>query len=149
MPTRAAHEAIQDIINPIRHNDLLKRRRELGLSRVALGRILGVDPGTVYRQEQKRPMAALWDYALRGIEAEAKASRGIRRSFKAKLDGEAFIPDQLDERGYSYTAEKMHEARREHAQRPRSLKAAKPKPSAEHKPSRRPGNLPAREARLA
>jgi len=140
MPTDAVREAIRGITNPIRHNDLGKRRRQLGLSRVALGRILGVDPATVYRQERKRPMAALWDYALRGIEAEARAPvpKRIRQGFKKDLEGQTFIPDQLDAQGYSYTAEKMHEARREHARRTSTPKAAKVKPSAEYKTSRRP-----------
>src|SRR5262249_48066457 len=55
MQTGAVKEAIRGITTPIRHNNLGKRRQELGLSRVALGRILGVDPATVYRQERKRP----------------------------------------------------------------------------------------------
>ena len=35
-----------------RRNDLEARRRKLGLSRVALGRILDVDPATVFRRER-------------------------------------------------------------------------------------------------
>jgi hypothetical protein len=117
--SKAAQEAIREITNPIRHNNLRTRRAALGLSRVALGRILDVDPATVYRREQERPMAALWDYALRGIEAEAKSreSKQVRRSFKEGLGHQTFIPDQLDARGYSYTAEKMHETLRQHAQK--------------------------------
>ena len=61
---------IRATIDPIRQNTLRARRRKLGLSRVALGRILGVDPATVFRHERGR-MDGLWDYALRGIEAEA------------------------------------------------------------------------------
>ena len=62
-------------------------------------------------------MDALWDYALRGIEAEAAKGKQSRRQYKTELDLQTFIPDQLDARGWSYTAEKMHEARRQHAQR--------------------------------
>ena len=51
----------------------------------------------------------LWDYALRGVEAEAadKATKVVLRSFKADLGRTGFIPDQLDAQGYSYLAEKM------------------------------------------
>jgi DNA-binding XRE family transcriptional regulator len=107
---------IKAAIDPIRQNNLRARRRKLGLSRVALGRILGVDPATVFRHERGR-MDGLWDYALRGIEAEAAEGKQFRRQYKTDLDRQTFIPDQLDARGWSYTAEKMHEARRQHAQR--------------------------------
>jgi hypothetical protein len=102
--------------NPIRRNDLEVRRRRLGLSRVALGRILDVDPATVFRRE-RGPLFALWDHALRGIEAEAadKSSKRVVRDFKSGLDLQTFIPDQLDARGHSYTAAKMRDARRQHA----------------------------------
>jgi hypothetical protein len=56
--------------NPIRRNTLQERRDRLGLSRVALARILDVDPASIFRHERNR-MPALWDYALRGVEAEA------------------------------------------------------------------------------
>jgi hypothetical protein len=62
-------------------------------------------------------MAPLWDYALRGIEAEAVEGKRTLRDFKKDLDHQTFLPDQLDARGHSYTAEKMHEARRRHAQK--------------------------------
>ena len=66
----SVREVLRATIDPIRHNTLRARRRGLGLSRVALGRILGVDPATVYRHERGR-MDAIWDYALKGIEAES------------------------------------------------------------------------------
>jgi hypothetical protein len=83
---------------------------------VALGRILGGDPATVFRHEQGM-MAPLWDYALRGIEAEArnKTAKQIIGAFKSKLDHQSFEPDQYAARGYSYTAEKMVEERGKHA----------------------------------
>jgi DNA-binding XRE family transcriptional regulator len=111
-------EVISEITNPLRQNDLESRRRKLGLTRVALGRILGVDPATVFRRE-RGPLFALWDYALRGIEAEAssKWDRGELRSFKSNLDYQNFWPHQFEARGHSYTAEKMKEARREHARK--------------------------------
>ena len=117
-----AREAIKDILHPIRHNDLEARRRRLKLSRVALARILDVDPATVYRQERS-VMSALWDYAMRGIEAEAKScgSKAFVRDQQAKVARQAMIPDAVAERGFGYTAEKMKAVKR----RP---KVAKPMP---------------------
>jgi len=148
MPAKT-REAVKGLLDPIRHNDLRKRRRELGLSRVALGRILGVDPATVYRHEQA-PMAPLWDYALRGIEAEAKAkeSKEVLRSFKKRLDLETLIPDQMDAQGHSYVAEKMHEARQQHAQK--KARPGKPKPVAHSAHGeRRPRELSKEEIKQA
>lgn len=110
-------EAISWISDPIRQNDLRARRLKLRLSRVALGRILDVDPATVFRREQG-PLMPLWDYALRGVEAEAasKSSKMIVQSYGSRLARQTFIPDQLAARGFSFTAEKMNEAR---LQRPR------------------------------
>ena len=122
-----AREAIKDILHPIRHNDLEARRRRLKLSRVALARILDVDPATVYRQERS-VMSALWDYAMRGIEAEAKswASKAFVRDQQAKVARQAMIPDAVAERGFGYTAEKMKAVKR----RP---KVAKPMPAGSQK----------------
>jgi hypothetical protein len=105
---------ISEIVNPIRRNTLQERRDRLGLSRVALARILDVDPASIFRHE-RNPMTALWDYALRGVEAEAadRASRQTVRDFKAALNRQKFIPEQLDARGHKYVAEKMDEARRQ------------------------------------
>ena len=114
MPT--VKQTIKEITNPHRRNDLEARRRKLGLSRVALGRILGVDPATVFRRE-RGPLVALWDYAMRGIEAEAKdkEAKSHLRSFTGDLDLETIIPDQLTAQGFAYTAEKMNQARQQHA----------------------------------
>ena len=112
MPT--VKEAIQEITNPLRRNNLEARRRKLGLSRVALGRILDVDPATVFRRERGPPVA-LWDYAMRGIEAEAREAKPILRSDKGDLDLQTVIPDHFDAQGLAYTAEKMNQARRQHA----------------------------------
>jgi hypothetical protein len=75
------HETIAEILHPIRRNDLEARRRRLKLSRVALARILDVDPTTVRRQERV-VMPALWDYALRGVEAEAKLAKPDLRALR-------------------------------------------------------------------
>ena len=55
-----------------------------------------VDPTTVFRRE-RGPLVALWDYAMRGIEAEAKdkEAKSHLRSFTGDLDRQTFIPDQL------------------------------------------------------
>jgi DNA-binding XRE family transcriptional regulator len=118
----------RELLNPIRRNDLKARRRKLGLSRVALGRILGVDPATVYRHEQGM-LVPMWDYAMRGIEAEAREAKPVLKVFKSELDQQSFQPDQLAAHGYAYTAEKMHEDRERHARtkrRPPRLPAAEP-----------------------
>ena len=112
MPT--VKEVIKEITNPLRRNDLEERRRKLGLSRVALGRILDVDPATVFRRE-RGSMVALWDYAMRGIEAEAanKEAKQVIRQHKAHLKGQHIFPDAFEARGESYVAEKMRAAYRE------------------------------------
>jgi hypothetical protein len=75
-------DAIGGISDPIRENDLRARRLTLRLSRAALGRILDVDPATVFRHEQG-PLMPLWDYALRGVQ-----------SYRSRLANQTFIPDQ-------------------------------------------------------
>jgi len=130
-------EAIDSVLNPIRRNNLEARRLKLGLSRVALGRILEVDPATVFRHE-RAPLVALWDYALRGIEAEAasKESKQELRSFKSGLDCESIIPDGIAAQGKAYLAEKMHKARQQHARRKPSVADKPPSrraPSERHK----------------
>jgi hypothetical protein len=112
MPT--VKEVVKEITSARRRNDLEERRRKLGLSRVALGRILDVDPATVFRRE-RGPLVRLWDYAMRGIEAEAKEAKPILRSHKRDLDLQTFIPDQMAARGFALAAEKMNQAQRQHA----------------------------------
>lgn len=114
MPT--IKQSIKEITNPLRVNNLGARRRKLGLSRVVLGRILDVDPATVFRRE-RGPLVALWDYAMRGIEAEAanEETKQHIRGDKARLKVPS-IPDMLAAQGRAFTAEKMNQARRQHAQ---------------------------------
>jgi DNA-binding XRE family transcriptional regulator len=132
-------DVVRELLNPIRHNDLKARRKKLGLSRVALGRILGVDPATVFRREQGM-LAPLWDYALRGIEAEAEEAKPAVKAFKSELDHQSFMPDQLAARGYVYTAQKMLEEREKHARtkqhRPRPRAAAPPEKSGHRAPTK-------------
>ena len=141
MPT--VKEAIQEMMNPLRRNDLEARRRKLGLSRVALGRILDVDPATVFRRE-RGPLVALWDYAMRGIEAEAasKEAKRVIRLHKANLKGQQIIPDTFEARGESYVAEKMRAAHREEAR-------TKPAPRQTDKNERRSANQSTATKRLA
>src|SRR5262249_50302412 len=88
MASSKTRQAIKEILNPIRRNDLEARRRALGLSRAALGRILDVDPATVFRQE-RGVMSSLWDYALRGVEAEAKKAKPALREHQEKVSRQA------------------------------------------------------------
>ena len=115
-PCRPSRKRSTKITNPLRRNNLEARRRKLGLSCVALGRILDVDPATVFRRE-RGPLSALWDYAMRGIEAEAASEEAKQhiRGYKAHLKGPSY-PDLIDAKGLALTAEKMNQARRQHAQ---------------------------------
>jgi hypothetical protein len=122
-------DAVREILNPIRKNDLKARRRKLGLSHAALGRIFGVDRATVLRHE-KGVLSSLWDYAMRGVEAEAQERKQEVRSFKSELDLQSFMPDQLAARGLSYTAEKMREDQARHAR----TKWRPPRPSRTDRP---------------
>src|SRR5689334_19409351 len=99
---------------PFRHNTLKTQRTRLGLSRAALARILEVDPSSVYRQEFRNPMSMLWNYALRGIKAEAQ-DRELRaqvRDHKADLGNRDKIlgASRWDSYGYKLTAERMRAA---------------------------------------
>jgi len=106
MARSKTHEIIDEILHPIRRNDLEARRRRLKLSRVALARILDVDPATIYRQE-RGVMSALWDYAMRGVEAEAKLAKPVLRDHQARVDSRDLIADGMAEQGHRYTGEKM------------------------------------------
>jgi predicted transcriptional regulator len=64
----AYRKTIIDTLIP-RQDDMEERRHRLGLSRVALARILDVDPSTVYRYERDGKMPVLLDLAMRAIEA--------------------------------------------------------------------------------
>jgi hypothetical protein len=113
MARSKTREMISAILHPIRHNDLEARRRRLKLSRVALARILDVDPATVYRQE-RGVMSALWDYAMGGVEAEAKVAKPVLKSRQAGVDIDDLIADATVERGHRYTGEKMKQQKPRH-----------------------------------
>jgi Helix-turn-helix len=116
----AVRDLIRERLSPTRQNDLEARRKQLGLSRVALGRILGVDPATIFRRE-RGPLAALFDYAMRGVEAEAenKSGKQIVRNFRKSQ--RTIIPeaDWMAARGYGYIAEQMRDAQ-EQRRKPRA-----------------------------
>ena len=48
--------------------------------------------------------------------AEASEAKPILRSHKGDLGLQTVIPDHFDVQGFAYTAEKMNQARRQHAQ---------------------------------
>ena len=106
MARSKTRDTIAEILHPIRRNDLEARRHRLKLSRVALARILDVDPATIYRQE-RGVMSALWDYAMRGVEAEAENAKMVLREHQKKVDSRDLMADGMTERGHRYTGEKM------------------------------------------
>ena len=125
---------------PLRHNTLRAQRRELGLSRAALARILEVDPSSVYRQELKNPMSMLWNYALRGIKAEAdnkilKSHRRLHKSTLAIMD-KTTGPARLEAEGYKLTAHKLREDMDKQAKQEEPARL--PKATAQGRINRRP-----------
>ena len=142
MARSKTREAISAILHPIRHNDLEARRRRLRLSRVALARILDVDPTTVRRQE-RGVMSALWDYALRGVEAEAKLAKPDLQSHQAHIDGRDFIADAMVERGQRYTGEKMKQ------QKPRPKRVKPPVVQEADRAGSARERMPSRQAVMA
>jgi hypothetical protein len=117
MSSAKTHEIIDAVKNPLRGNNFEARRRALGLSRVALARIFDVDPATVFRRERETPPASLWNYALRGVEEEAKKpeAKMLVRSFKSRVRDETPEEGTARIHDLKYTTEKMHDARRQHA----------------------------------
>ena len=114
MPT--IKQTIKEITNPHRRNDLEARRRKLGLSRVALGRILGGRPRDRFpaRARVAGRVMGLCHARHRG-RGEGSQAKPTLRSHKRGLDLENFFPDQLAAQGSAFTSEKMNQARRQHA----------------------------------
>jgi hypothetical protein len=135
-------ELVQELsLLPVRHNTLRAQRRELGLSRVALARILVVDPSSVYRQELKHLMSMLWNYALRAIKAEAddkilKSHRRLHKNSLATMD-KTTGPARLEAEGYKLTAHKMREDMGKQAKQ-KGEAASLPKATAQGSVNRRP-----------
>jgi hypothetical protein len=120
MPSRLTDKIAKALLNPLRDNDLEQRRKALKLSRAALARIFGVNEATVFRQERSI-MTGLWDYALRGVEAEAAKAVKILREHQRRIEGQDAIAAGMEGRGYRYAAEAMR------AQKPRRRTTTKPR----------------------
>jgi DNA-binding XRE family transcriptional regulator len=116
---RLTDKIARALLNPVRDNDLEQRRKALKLSRAALARILGVNEATVFRQE-RGIMTRLWDYALRGVEAEAAKVREILREHQQRIEQDTTVT-WAEGRGYRYAAEAMR------AQKPRQRTTTKPR----------------------
>ena len=112
MNTRLTDKIAKALLTPVRDNDLERRRKALKLSRAALARILGVNEATVFRQE-RGIMTGLWDYALRGVEAEAAKAREILREHQRRIEQQDVPIAWAEGQGYRYAAEAMR------AQKPR------------------------------
>jgi DNA-binding XRE family transcriptional regulator len=72
-----------EIVDPFERNTLEGRRLKLGLSRAGLASVFEVAEATVYRRERDAKMDAIWDWALKGIEAEYAERRralGMQKS---------------------------------------------------------------------
>ena len=83
VPRITAREVVEEALHPVRRNKMKARRKKLGLSQSELATVLDVDPASIYRHERNDVLPALWDYALKGIEAEAAdpvARRILRQS---------------------------------------------------------------------
>ena len=142
MARRQTDQIVAEILHPIRRNDLQARRRQLKLSRVGLARILDVDPATVFRQE-RGVMSALWDHAMRGVEAEAKLAKPALQSHQASVDGRDFIADAMVERGHRYTGEKMKQ------QKPRAKRVKMPSIQGIDRPGSPRARMPSRQTVMA
>ena len=118
MARSKTRQKIWEILHPLRHNDLQVRRHRLNLSRVALARVLEVDPATVYRQEHG-VLSALWHYAICGVEAEAERAKALLRYHQKRVDGRDLVADGITEHGHRYTGEKMKQQK----PRPKRVKA--------------------------
>jgi len=119
MNHRLTDKIAKALLNPIRDNDLEQRRKALKLSRAAVARIFGVNEATVYRQE-RGIMTGLWDYALRGVEAEAAKTREILLKHQREIEQDTTVA-WTEGKGYHYAAEAMR------AQKPRQRATTKPR----------------------
>jgi hypothetical protein len=95
----------------------------------------------VYRQELKNPMPMLWNYALRGIKAEAdnkilKSDRRLHKSRLAIMD-KTIGPARLEAEGCKLTAHKMREDMDKQAKQ-KEERASLPKATAQGGVNRRP-----------
>ena len=85
VPRIKAREVAEDILRPVRRNDMKARRKKLRLSQSELATVFDVNVLSIYRHERDKVLPALWDYALKGVEAEAANpdDRQILRAFRS------------------------------------------------------------------
>ena len=88
VPRITAREIAEDILHPVRRNDMKARRKKLRLSQSELATVFDVDVVSIYRRERDKVLPILWDYALKGVEAEAAnpGAQQILRAFRSDLD---------------------------------------------------------------
>ena len=98
---RPPHSLVQKYLTatpPAFHNQSLMSWRAVRTFRLALnflGRLSPV-PRLIERLDRERgPRVALWDYAMRGIEAEAREAKPTLRSHKGDLDLQTIKNHQL------------------------------------------------------
>jgi len=114
VPRITAREVAKDFLNPVRRNNMKTRRKKLGISQSELATVLDVDVTSIYRRERGDVLPALWDYALRGVEAEAAdpSARHVLRRFRSHMDGHIFI-EGYRSRGFRWVAMSMVGAMRD------------------------------------
>jgi hypothetical protein len=92
---RKIDDVISALVNPIHPNTLKERRVRLGLSRVALARIFGVDPASVYRHERgdgDRHRRGIRVGDFRGIDCRDERGTRTRRHNICLTSGDDFPP---------------------------------------------------------
>jgi DNA-binding XRE family transcriptional regulator len=115
VPRITAREVAEDILHPVRRNDMKARRKKLRLSQSELATIFDVDVVSIYRHERDKVLPVLWDYALKGVEAEAAnpQARQVLRAFRSGLDRPNVFVQGLEARGHRLVAVRMVGAMRD------------------------------------
>jgi DNA-binding XRE family transcriptional regulator len=109
VPRITAREVVEDFLHPARRNDMKARRKKLRLSQSELATVFDVDVLSIYRHERDKVLPILWDYALKGVEAEAANpdARQILQTFRSGLDRPNAIEQGLEAREYRLVAVRM------------------------------------------
>jgi hypothetical protein len=128
VPRITAREAAEDFVQPLRHNTMNSRRKNLGLSQSELAAVLDVDATSIYRHERGEVLPSLWDYALRGVEAETvnPTVRRMLRDFKSRLARPNVFVQGYGARGYRFIAVRMVSELRGHARADRLKRKVRP-----------------------
>jgi len=116
VPRITAREVTEDILHPVRRNDMKARRKKLRLSQSELATVFDVDVVSIYRRERDKVLPILWDYALKGVEAEAAnpGAQQILRAFRSDQDRtNLIVPGGLEARGHRLVAVRMVGAMRD------------------------------------